>query len=68
MNPNCDFFVHSVKLILSSGVLSRFHAILVTENQTLSDPDPKLITPDPDPANNSALANLDPRDPDQLRK
>ena len=30
--------------------LSSFHAILVTKNWSLSDPDPKLIIPDPDPA------------------
>ena len=28
-------------------VLSRFHDILVTENWSFSDPDPKLIIPDP---------------------
>ena len=33
--------------------LSRFHATLVTKNWSLSDPNPKLIITDPDPANNS---------------
>ena len=33
-------------------VLRRFHAIFVTKNWSVTDPDPKLIIPDPDPANN----------------
>ena len=39
------------KIDFNQWVLSRFHAILVTKNWSLLDPDPKLIIPDPDPAN-----------------
>jgi len=42
------------KINNNQWVLSRFHALLVNKNWSLSDPDPKLIIPDqdPDPANN----------------
>ena len=38
-------------------MLSRFHAIFITKNWSLSDLDPKLIIPDPDPANNFRIHN-----------
>jgi len=43
-------FLYS-KIDNNAWVLSRLHAILVTETWSLSVPDPKLIIPDPDPAN-----------------
>ena len=41
-----------------STVLSRFHATLVDENWSLSDPDPKLIIPEPDLAKLNNLVTL----------
>jgi len=40
------------KIFNNKWGLSRFYAILVIKNWSLLDPDPKLIIPDPDPANN----------------
>ena len=46
------FVIMWSKIEKNQFVLSRFYSILVTKNWRLSDPDPKLIIPDPDPANN----------------
>jgi len=42
----------SIIIVTTGYLLSRFHAILANENWSLSEPDPKWIIPDPDPANN----------------
>ena len=39
--------------------LSKFNAILITKNLGSSDPDPKLIITDPDPANNFGSGWMD---------
>jgi len=45
--------LYSSKIASNKWGFSRFHAILVTKNWSLSDQDPKLIFLDPDPANYS---------------
>ena len=49
---NCEFFCPYSKIFNNQWGLSRFYAFLVIENWSSSDPDPKLIITDPDPANN----------------
>ena len=47
-----NFFCPYSKIFNNQWSLSRFCAILVIKNWRSSDPDPKLIITDPDPANN----------------
>ena len=56
----CEIVWPYSKIDSTQQVLSRLHDILVSENWDLSDPDPKWIIPDPDPANNSGIHNTDP--------
>ena len=50
-----NFFVLTLKFSVTNGDLSRFYAILVTKNWSSSDPDPKFLVLDTDPANNIVL-------------
>ena len=44
---SCEFFVLATKLTITTGYGTYSAAILVIEDWILSDPDPKLIIPDP---------------------
>ena len=52
---NFFYFRLSRNIYITQWVLSRFHDILVSENRSLSDPDQKLIIPDPTESGSTTL-------------